>query len=957
MRVNLINPYIVGRPIDPKEQLFGQDDVFQFLKDNLVQGTPVILLHGQRRIGKSSVLAHIPERLRNLTQFVFISLSLEGQSQESLGGILHYLAKGITSSLKLSESQIIIPKKENLDKDPKTVIKDFFQQIFQVLGEKKPVLVLDEFDAVGDNREKKALENFFSILQFIVNDQKEKICLIPVVGRQLDDIPMVTSLFGSPPRKEIGLLAESHTKRLITQQAEGILDYQPKAVQAIWKLTSGQPYCTQLLCSVMFEKAREKQEDEEENWEKITEIDVEKNINEAIQRGENGLTWFRQGLPIAERVVFAAISEIQERSLPNPWKLLEDYGVRITDELDALAIERLKTGNFIEEREPSDISRDRPYFFAIKVEFVRRWFKRKYSLRQEILELEKLHTEVFPVYEKAVDLHRQGDLLQAITEYDSVLDVNPNHFSALSALASACLDDFRFSRAVELYTRVCKADLSLRHREALVKSLIGCGRDLVKEGMLEQARVQFQKAIELEPDNKQVWNRLLNVEVELEKERQKISASLQISHNPFFVSGQVPPEYFIGRKRGLRIAFDLMSKDYRGHLALYGISGIGKSSLLYLLTFPEVWQQRGKDYSKAFIVYLNCSEINPFTPSAFWREVLSLLREETEDNNELNACINEILKEDIIDKGDIRRILRKIGQQDQDKFLLLLIDEYDSAMHPNEEYTETEIRTFLSEFRNLAVDRKVRRNLCTIVTTFRRLNELGPPILPSSSPWYNHYLFQPLKPFNEKEIYELLGLMPTEVNLTQQLKQLIIEVCGGYPILLQNACYLIYQDWRSGKSFSIESFIENFIKATEHIYQDWWLLLNETEKILLMLISLSVSQDRLTQRKYDLSDLGMIFSQRERELVDLEDQGLIKNMELQGRRAYRFTSSIMEWWVLKEIESSDPEELAKREKVFLNLLSRQQVNKLLAVIQQIWGYKDASQSVISQLISQFSNFG
>lgn len=149
--------------------------------------------------------------------------------------------------------------------------------------------------------------------------------------------------------------------------------------------------------------------------------------------------------------------------------------------------------------------------------------------------------------------------------------------------------------------------------------------------------------------------------------------------NPFFPSGIVPPEYFIGRKRELRIAFDLMAKDYRGHVAFYGSSGMGKSSLFNILSSPEVWQQKGQDYSKAFIVYLICSNINPFTPDAFWREVLRLLREEAEDNSDLTALIDEVLEEDIIDKGEIRRILRKIGQQDQDKFLLLLIDDYDFA--------------------------------------------------------------------------------------------------------------------------------------------------------------------------------------------------------------------------------------------------------------------------------------
>ena len=133
--------------------------------------------------------------------------------------------------------------------------------------------------------------------------------------------------------------------------------------------------------------------------------------------------------------------------------------------------------------------------------------------------------------------------------------------------------------------------------------------------------------------------------------------------NPFFPAGPVPPESFIGRKSEIALAFDIINKRGNYHGAFYGSSGMGKSSLLYLLTFPEVWQQRGQDYSKAFIVYLNCTNINPFTPSAFWREVLILLREEAEGNDDLKVVIDEVLKEDTVKKENIRLILRKIHQQ------------------------------------------------------------------------------------------------------------------------------------------------------------------------------------------------------------------------------------------------------------------------------------------------------
>ena len=426
-------------------------------------------------------------------------------------------------------------------------------------------------------------------------------------------------------------------------------------------------------------------------------------------------------------------------------------------------------------------------------------------------------------------------------------------------------------------------------------------------------------------------------------------------NNPFFPASPVPPECFIGRKRELRVAFDLMAKHYRGHLAFYGSSGMGKSSLFNLLTSPEVWQQQGQDYSKAFIVYLTCSDINPFTPSAFWREVLSLLKDEAENNGDVKALVDEVLEKDIIEKGDIRWILRKIGQQDKEKFLLLLIDDYDFALHPNDKYTEAEMLTFLSEFRNLAVDRKVRRHLCTIVTTFRRLNELGPSLPPSGSPWYNHYLFQPIKPFSKSEVLKefFTSTSPRYIRIKPSLQEGILKITDGHPKLLQNAGYLLYDSLQGGKIPDLETFIRDFQGQTEQIFANIWQFSTDEEQVLLMLIALSRLEGRLANKKYALKDLDLILSQRERELIDLEERGIIQKTEEEGQIVYEFASSMMEWWVLKEIENSkETEELRRREKIFLELMSREQVDGVSKVFKQVWQHQEAVQSIF-KIISKF----
>ncbi|MFN6513286.1 MAG: AAA family ATPase [Nostoc sp. CreGUA01] len=947
MPLGLINPYITGTAINDRNKFFGRDDLFRFIEDNLVQGTSVILLHGQRRIGKSSLLAQIPHFLSHLTQHVFIPLSLEGQSQGSLADILHHLAIGIVRHLNLSEDQVAIPTKDRLQSDPTVFSMDFFIQLYQVLDDRKPVLLLDEFDTVGDRSDQTTTEEFFRHLQSMINNQPARFCLIPVVGRRLEDVKILVSLFREAPRREVGLLDETHTRQLITKPSEGILEYEPSAIGAIWQLCAGQPYLIQVLCSVLFEKARDKKVDEVKDWQKITQEDVNKNIDEAIETADNGLAWFRQGLPIAERVVFAAVAEMQERSRPDPWKLLIDNGVVLTDELYQ-ALETLKTGGFIRERELAELSRDRPYSHEIIVELVRRWFIRRHSLRTEILELDGLHSEeISPLYQQAKELEEQGDVIEAIVKYQEVLQINPNHFLALLGMASACLEDEQFNQAVELYTRICKVDnLSLRYREALVKSLLGNGRDFMQTGNLVRAKTQFLTALELDPENRRAQQRLSEIEAQLKQQQEQIRTSLQTLRNPFFVGAPVRPESFVGRQSEIAAAFDQIYN--RSHLAIWGNTGMGKSSLLQFLASSQAWQQHGLDREQAIIVTLNCADIVPFTPDTFWREIFNLLQQEIGEDNSLHQDIEQIFDSTSIIKNDnIRLILRKIGEES--KFLVLFLDDYDNALYPSNNYTEDEMGSFLSDFRSLAVHSKEGANLSIIITSKKRLNEFSLRFNPNQSPWYNHYLFQRLGLFDNKEVNELLHRMPADLKLTTELKQVIQEVSGGYPVLLHNACYLIYNFWRSGQNLTIENFTSQFLEATEHIFQDWWLSCDETEQILLIFIALSHLENRLKQRQYKLIDMELSLVQNERKLINLEEMGLIKRVAQLGITDYQFTSSMMEFWVLREIETSDEEKLRRQHEVALSLMSHRQAERIQFIIQRLWHSKDASASVIDWL--------
>ncbi|NEN93351.1 MAG: AAA family ATPase, partial [Okeania sp. SIO3H1] len=211
-----------------------------------------------------------------------------------------------------------------------------------------------------------------------------------------------------------------------------------------------------------------------------------------------------------------------------------------------------------------------------------------------------------------------------------------------------------------------------------------------------------------------------------------------MSRIEFFPTKPVPPEKFVDRISELYTIFDQINN--RGHSAIYGSSGMGKTSLLEYIKSPNFWEEKGLNYSEALIVYHNCEGL--FTPNSFWQEVLKELRNEAEGDADLQSTIDDVLEEEVIEVRDIRQILKEIGERD--KFLLLLLDDYHGILRTPEKYGDDseesrEMQTFLSELRNLAVHSKEGKYFSTVVATFRKLDELGPKLPRGGSPWYNHY--------------------------------------------------------------------------------------------------------------------------------------------------------------------------------------------------------------------------
>ncbi|MFM6529458.1 MAG: ATP-binding protein, partial [Dolichospermum sp.] len=371
---NIKNPYIIGRPIYETENFFGRETLFNFINDNLENDQKTILLFGQRRIGKSSVLSQISRFIPEDRYFCVI-FDLQDKDNLNLLDVLNYLAEKIIESPLVSDHEIPLPL---------TSITDFFDRFLPKIygsprvGNRNLVLLLDEFDAFPQGNE---------FLELIRN-QGNKIFCIPVLGRNIDDTNNLLANFHDAPKQEIGLLDFEESANLITTPSQGVLTYTSDAITAIWELAAGHPYFTQIICFSVFTQARKN------NIWVVDRSEVQNIIAKAIETSEAGLAWVLNALSIREKVLFLAVAKWQESEFESSdltVMVLEQYGVLRTNRPER-AVRKLVEWRFLEEIRNSNSST-----YKVTIELVRLWLLNKYSLEELIYENENAHRNPYNV--------------------------------------------------------------------------------------------------------------------------------------------------------------------------------------------------------------------------------------------------------------------------------------------------------------------------------------------------------------------------------------------------------------------------------------------------------------------------------------------------------------------------------------------------------------------------------
>lgn len=312
--MNLSNPYITGNPVYGQGAFIGRTamlrDVFRTLQN---PGTTAMVLFGQRRIGKTSLLLHIRHKLIDKDDYTPIYVDLQNVASPLLTDAIYHIAHKIALQLKVP-----LPRRDQFDQDGK-----FFQEVYIpiVVNSRRNqgiVLLLDESDVLTLSQQYPSEKPFLPYLQNWLPSAQGVKCVLSLERRPEDLCTNILSAFKAIPSHKVSLMTREDSETIVRlSEKENSLQWNELAVARVWYWTQGHPYFTQLLCSEIWETLHTTHRipgngDTSGNRVIVNFADVDAAVDRTLERGAHAFYWIWHRLSHAEQLVIAALAEIQD---------------------------------------------------------------------------------------------------------------------------------------------------------------------------------------------------------------------------------------------------------------------------------------------------------------------------------------------------------------------------------------------------------------------------------------------------------------------------------------------------------------------------------------------------------------------------------------------------------------------------------------------------------------------
>jgi type I restriction enzyme M protein len=350
------SPYIVGNPIDREEMFFGRSEHLDRIVRQLGSKgkANVILLEGNRRTGKTSILTRLADP-STLPGWIAVNCSFQGgEGAEGRVGlptneVYRLLAKqigwqvydmgvetwlpgiaGPDSSRRFKPQFAAAVRAAFASSNPFEIFELYLHEVFSALGDRRLLLMLDEFDKLQEGivagvTSPQVPEN----LRYLIHTYP-KLSAILSGGRQLKGMRegYWSTLFGFGHRIDVSSLPLDAARLLVTTPVLNRLVYVDEARDYLIDLCSCHPFLVQSLCNHVFEAAAR------DSMRTITVPYVEAAAATLIRDNEHFHTLWEYAGTERRRYILALIERHPNDADPISFDAiasrLEDAGIRLT---------------------------------------------------------------------------------------------------------------------------------------------------------------------------------------------------------------------------------------------------------------------------------------------------------------------------------------------------------------------------------------------------------------------------------------------------------------------------------------------------------------------------------------------------------------------------------------------------------------------------------------------------
>ena len=287
-RQEICNPYIIGIPLTEHQEIFvGRSDISERIERLLLDSRcPPILLYGQRRTGKTSLLNNLGKLLPSTITPLFIDLQGPTSLAKDYIGFLYNMSRAMLSSAKRHRhQQFPVLTREKLSDDPFTSFDEWLDEIEQQLKPNQTLLlILDEFSALEHVFNKGRLDEVSVLGMFRhIIQHRPRIKMLLSGSHTINEFERWASYLINVQTVQISYLQENEALQLIEQPVkEFALIYEKAASERVMAITNSHPALVQLICSEIV-TLKNKQPIYKRRLAEVSDVDAA--INGALQHG------------------------------------------------------------------------------------------------------------------------------------------------------------------------------------------------------------------------------------------------------------------------------------------------------------------------------------------------------------------------------------------------------------------------------------------------------------------------------------------------------------------------------------------------------------------------------------------------------------------------------------------------------------------------------------------------